>query len=81
MRYTKSVSKLVYTGSRNLIDTQLRKRLQPKTPAKAKHNEYPILMMHGFMGFSEMKIFNITLSDIFFIFIQFIIYQLKYILR
>ncbi|NRB37823.1 MAG: hypothetical protein HRU20_05055 [Pseudomonadales bacterium] len=65
MRYAKSLSKVIYTGSRNLIDTSLRKRLQPAGVAKSAHNEYPILMMHGFMGFSEMKIFNITLFEYF----------------
>lgn len=65
MRYTKSLGKLVYAGSRNLIDTELRKRLQPAKAATQKNNEYPILMMHGFMGFSEMKIFNITLFEYF----------------
>ena len=65
MRYTKSVGKLVYSGSRNLIDTQLRKRLQPKAVVKASHNAYPILKMHGFMGFSEIKIFNVTLFEYF----------------
>lgn len=29
MRYTRSLRKLLQTGSRNLIDTELRKRIQP----------------------------------------------------
>jgi hypothetical protein len=29
MRYAKSIRQLVSAGSRNLIDTQLRKRLEP----------------------------------------------------
>lgn len=65
MRYTTSLGKLIYSGSRNLVNTQLRSYVQNKGPSTPQNNEYPILMMHGFMGFSEMKVFNITLFDYF----------------
>lgn len=65
MRYAKSIRQLVSAGSRNLIDTQLRKRLQPSISGPSSSVEHPIMMMHGFMGFSQMKIFNITLFEYF----------------
>lgn len=65
MRYVSPISKLVYTGSRAMYQSILREQLKPAPPKKPVSNEYPIFFMHGFMGFAEMKIFDIKLFDYF----------------
>ncbi len=65
MRYAKPVGKLVYAGSRALIDHLLRKSLHANTTRLQQHNEYPVFLMHGFMGFTSRQVLNWQFFDYF----------------
>ena len=65
MRYIKPMGKVLFTGTQAMLSEILRQQLNKNKLAEPLNNEYPILMMHGFMGFSEISIAGITLFDYF----------------
>ncbi len=66
MRYIKPLGKVVYTGTQAMFSEIMRKQVPGKSLKPSNvNNEYPILMMHGFMGFSKMEIAGIKLFDYF----------------
>ncbi|CAA0082017.1 Triacylglycerol lipase [BD1-7 clade bacterium] len=65
MRYAKPLGKLFYTGSKALLDDLLRQTLHTDKAPAHQHNEYPILLMHGFMGYKSLSLFNRQFFDYF----------------
>ncbi|NRB39101.1 MAG: hypothetical protein HRU20_11640 [Pseudomonadales bacterium] len=65
MRYIKPLKKVILTGSKAMLSTALLKQNQHPKKIKHTNQEYPIIFMHGFMGFSERSVFNLTLFDYF----------------
>lgn len=64
MRYIKPARKVFFTGSQAIFGELMRKQV-PSPQVNIPSNEYPILLMHGFMGFSKMEIAGIKLFDYF----------------
>lgn len=65
MRYITPASKVLLQGTQALMNNAMRKQLSRKHQAERHAQEYPIVFMHGFMGFNQMKLFGITLFDYF----------------
>lgn len=65
MRYVKPLRKVLVTGSKAMMSSALRHQISQDKPLNKISQQYPIFFMHGFMGFSEMKVLNIKLFDYF----------------
>ncbi|MCY4046282.1 MAG: hypothetical protein OXE99_14555 [Cellvibrionales bacterium] len=62
MRYVKPIRKLIESGSRSL----LMEVLKPHAPKRSQvdfSTTFPVVFMHGFMGFNPIKLFNFPIVD------------------
>jgi triacylglycerol lipase len=65
MRFSKPIQKVVAQGTRALMLNAMRRQVNAKIHPPKRGQEYPIVLMHGFMGFSRMEILGIKLFDYF----------------
>lgn len=65
MRYTQTLRKVLFTGSRSLASSVVSELIKPGREQLPHPQEYPIFLMHGFMGFNQMKLLGIPLFDYF----------------
>ncbi len=65
MRYFRPLKKAFINGSALLTTEIFRQKLLPPPLLDSPQHEYPILLMHGFMGFTTLNIFNRRLLDYF----------------
>ena len=65
MRYIKPLKKVLLTGTKALMFSALQQPISHHKKINNSEQIKPILFMHGFMGFTERKIMNVTLFDYF----------------
>lgn len=62
MRYLRPMRKLIESGSRSLLV----EALKPQVPKRSQVDfttTFPVVFMHGFMGFNPVKLFNFSIID------------------
>lgn len=65
MRYIKPLKKVILTGTKAMLSSAMRHSVNNHASPPSNSKEYPILFMHGFMGFSERSVMNVKLFDYF----------------